>query len=78
MELARGAWRMITTGASERGCSESAADGLPGFGGRIQIDNLPSQLRPELLPALETLVLRVRPKGLWLFGSWVGAGHGQP
>lgn len=70
MELARGAWRMITTGASERGCSESAADGLPGFGGRIQSDNLPSQLRPELLPALETLVLRVRPKGLWLFGSW--------
>ena len=70
MELARGAWRMITTRASERGCSESAADGLPGFGGRIQSDNLPSQLGPELLPALETLVLRVRPKGLWLFGSW--------
>ena len=67
MEMGRGAWRMITAGASERGCSESAADGLPGFDGRIQTDNLPALLRPELLPALETLVLRVRPKGLWLY-----------
>ena len=70
MEMGRGAWRMITAGASERGCSENAADGLPRFGGRIESDNLPALLRPELLPALETLVLRVRPKGLWLFGSW--------
>jgi hypothetical protein len=44
--------------------------GLPRFGGRIESDNLPALLRPELLPALETLVLRVRPKGLRLFGSW--------
>ena len=31
---------------------------------------MPPLLRPELLPALETLVLQIRPQGLWLFGSW--------
>lgn len=36
----------------------------------IQVDNLPDALRHELLPALETLVRRVQPEGLWLFGSW--------
>lgn len=36
----------------------------------IQVDNLPEALRHQLLPALETLVQRVRPEGLWLFGSW--------
>jgi predicted nucleotidyltransferase len=36
----------------------------------IQVDNLPEALRHQLLPALETLVQRVQPEGLWLFGSW--------
>jgi len=36
----------------------------------IQVDNLPETLREQLLPALETLVQQVEPKGLWLFGSW--------
>ncbi len=36
----------------------------------IQVDNLPEALRHQLLPALETLVHRVQPEGLWLFGSW--------
>jgi hypothetical protein len=32
--------------------------------------NLPPALRSELLPALELLVERHHPEGLWLFGSW--------
>ena len=36
----------------------------------IQVDNLPETLREQLLPALESLVQQVEPKGLWLFGSW--------
>jgi predicted nucleotidyltransferase len=32
--------------------------------------NLPQALRADLLPALEELVARHHPEGLWLFGSW--------
>lgn len=38
--------------------------------GALQPANLPLALRAELLPALETLVQRHQPEGLWLFGSW--------
>ncbi|MFM7240374.1 MAG: hypothetical protein ACKOZN_12410 [Cyanobium sp.] len=34
--------------------------------GSVQSENLPPLLRPDLLPALETLVQQVRPQGLWL------------
>lgn len=78
----RGAWRMITTGASQGAGIESLielqrepvieplAEALPSFRGSLQAENLPPLLRLELLPALETLVQQVRPQGLWLFGSW--------
>lgn len=36
----------------------------------LQAANLPLALRSELLPALELLVERHHPEGLWLFGSW--------
>ena len=36
----------------------------------LQAANLPPALRSELLPALELLVERHHPEGLWLFGSW--------
>jgi predicted nucleotidyltransferase len=42
----------------------------PELPGVIAVDQLPQALRMELVPALETLVHRVRPEGLWLFGSW--------
>jgi predicted nucleotidyltransferase len=45
---------------------ESLSDVL----GAIQAGNLPVPLRAELTPALEILVVRLRPEGLWLFGSW--------
>jgi predicted nucleotidyltransferase len=38
--------------------------------GALQVANLPLALRAELLPALENLVQRHQPEGLWLFGSW--------
>jgi predicted nucleotidyltransferase len=38
--------------------------------GALQAANLPLPLRAELLPALENLVQRHQPEGLWLFGSW--------
>jgi predicted nucleotidyltransferase len=38
--------------------------------GTLQAANLPLALRAELLPALENLVQRHQPEGLWLFGSW--------
>ena len=38
--------------------------------GALQAANLPLALRAELLPALENLVQRHQPEGLWLFGSW--------
>ena len=38
--------------------------------GALQTANLPLALRAELLPALEKLVQRHQPEGLWLFGSW--------
>jgi predicted nucleotidyltransferase len=38
--------------------------------GALQAANLPAALRAELLPALENLVQRHHPEGLWLFGSW--------
>lgn len=38
--------------------------------GAIQAGNLPVCLRAELIPALEILVERLRPEGVWLFGSW--------
>jgi len=37
---------------------------------RLRSRHLPLPLRAELLPALEILVERLRPEGLWLFGSW--------
>lgn len=40
------------------------------LGRSLLSDNLPEPLRAELLPALESLVNRVQPQGLWLFGSW--------
>jgi predicted nucleotidyltransferase len=46
------------------------ADLQPLAGGTIQAVNLPLPLRSQLLPALELLVERHRPEGLWLFGSW--------
>ena len=36
----------------------------------IEAANLPQALRAELVPALEELVARHHPEGLWLFGSW--------
>ncbi len=47
-----------------------AADGLLRIVGMIQAANLPEALRAELVPALEKLVARHHPEGLWLFGSW--------
>lgn len=38
--------------------------------GSLQAANLPQALRAELLPALEELMVRHHPEGLWLFGSW--------
>ena len=38
--------------------------------GSLQAANLPQALRADLLPALEELVARHHPEGLWLFGSW--------
>lgn len=38
--------------------------------GSLQSANLPQALRAELLPALEELVARHHPEGLWPFGSW--------
>jgi len=38
--------------------------------GTLQAANLPQVLRADLLPALEELVERHHPEGLWLFGSW--------
>jgi predicted nucleotidyltransferase len=38
--------------------------------GTLQAANLPLALRAELLPALENLVQRHQPEGLWLFVSW--------
>ena len=45
-------------------------DPLPLALGTIQTTNLPRALRVDLLPALEELVARHHPEGLWLFGSW--------
>ena len=64
------AWRMITTGPSQCVGIEPVAGALPRFHGKVLADHLPPLLRPELLPALDTLVQQVRPDGLWLFGSW--------
>jgi len=47
-----------------------AADSLLRLVGTIQAANLPEALRAELVPALEKLVARHHPEGLWLFGSW--------
>jgi predicted nucleotidyltransferase len=38
--------------------------------GSLLAANLPRALRTELVPALEELVTRHHPEGLWLFGSW--------
>ena len=38
--------------------------------GTLQAANLPRVLCADLLPALEMLVARHHPEGLWLFGSW--------
>jgi len=38
--------------------------------GSLLAANLPQALRTELVPALEELVARHHPEGLWLFGSW--------
>jgi predicted nucleotidyltransferase len=46
------------------------ADVQPLAGGTIQAAKLPLPLRSQLLPALELLVERHHPEGLWLFGSW--------
>ena len=61
---------MITTGPSQCVGIEPVAGALPRFHGKVLADHLPPLLRPELLPALDTLVQQVRPDGLWLFGSW--------
>jgi predicted nucleotidyltransferase len=45
-------------------------DPLPLPIGILQTSNLPQALRAELVPALEELVARHHPEGLWLFGSW--------
>jgi predicted nucleotidyltransferase len=45
-------------------------DPLPLPIGILQAANLPEALRADLLPALEELVARHHPDGLWLFGSW--------
>jgi predicted nucleotidyltransferase len=45
-------------------------DPLPLALGTLQAANLPQVLRADLLPALERLVARHHPEGLWLFGSW--------
>lgn len=59
---------MVSTGAGQRAGIKPpigpVSDGLPSLRGSIQADNLPPLLRPELLPALETLVQQVRPQGL--------------
>lgn len=46
------------------------AESLPPAVSRIEVANLPQALRAELVPALEELVERHHPEGLWLFGSW--------
>lgn len=46
------------------------ADAQPLAGGTIQAAKLPLPLRSQLQPALELLVERHHPEGLWLFGSW--------
>jgi predicted nucleotidyltransferase len=38
--------------------------------GSLLAAKLPQALRADLLPALERLVTRHHPEGLWLFGSW--------
>lgn len=38
--------------------------------GSLLAANLPQALHSELVPALEELVARHHPEGLWLFGSW--------
>ncbi len=45
-------------------------DPLPLAIGSLQTAKLPEALRAELVPALEKLVARHHPEGLWLFGSW--------
>ena len=46
------------------------ADVQPLAGGTIQAAKLPLPLRSQLLPALELLVERHHPEGLWLYSSW--------
>jgi predicted nucleotidyltransferase len=43
----------------------------------IQADNLPEALRHQLVPALETLVQRVQPEGLWLYSCGEACGYGS-
>ncbi|MFN9630395.1 MAG: nucleotidyltransferase family protein [Cyanobacteriota bacterium] len=45
-------------------------DPTPPAIGSLLAANLPQALRADLLPALEELVARHHPYGLWLFGSW--------
>jgi predicted nucleotidyltransferase len=45
-------------------------DPLPLPIGSLLAAKLPEALRADLLPALERLVGRHHPEGLWLFGSW--------
>lgn len=59
---------VLTSRNSEPG-RERMVDGALAAG-PIRADNLPQPLRAELVPALERLVERHRPEGLWLFGSW--------
>ena len=66
---------MITTETSHRVAMEPVVGApvvcpLSLVSGRVQSENLPPLLRPDLQPALETLVQQVRPQGLWLYGSW--------
>ena len=42
---------------------------------KLRLENVPEELRAELLPALKRLVERTQPQGLWLFGSWA---RGEP
>jgi predicted nucleotidyltransferase len=49
---------------------ELPADELPRAVSKIHPANVPQALRAELVPALEELVTRHQPEGLWLFGSW--------
>ena len=52
-------------------------DPLPLPIGILQAANLPQALRADLLPALERLVARHHPEGLWLFGSWARGSAGR-